>query len=692
MQHVILESSPLWIVVCLAAGIGYAYLLYTTRYPWSQRMNYLLFGFRAVLVSALAFLLLGPIVRQVVNQFEKPVFAFVYDNSASVQAVTDSARLQTLQSQLQQARERLEEKGFEAIMVDLQGNEMAATQTTLAESDLQGALRQLAIRMEGKNLAGVLLASDGVYNRGLSPLYSAYSFPVHTLGLGDTLQRPDILIKDVHYNKIAYQGNKFTLRADILVKKFEGQPLTISLMHKGKVLARQVQDAPSNAMLTVDFQPAADEQGIQRYDVVVEEKAGEFNTQNNRATVFIEVVEGKKKILLVAPAPHPDIKALRAVIEQHANYDLIVHIPGVEDAAPANLQPAAVDMVIFHQSPDLRGRTRDVYTRFSAAALPMFIIYGQQTDLTVLQKDNLPVKFEQAPRQYDEVTPVINPAFQRFTLSTETNSAFATFPPASVHFGKMQMPPTAIPLLYQRVGSLTTNKPLLTVMEEGERKIAVMLADGMWRWRLHEFSKFEKTDAFDEVFGKLIQYLGTNTDKSRFRSYPVEQEFSETEPVVFESQVYNDIFEPVYGNAIDLEITDEQGKRTEYRYVISPNGTRYQIGGLAEGVYRYRSSTDVNGKKIDVRGQFLVTAQQVELQNLTADFGLLRKLSAQTGGQFENQNNLAALVSRLEQQEAVQTIRSSETFDSLVNLKWVFFLLLLLVSAEWFLRKFHGSY
>jgi hypothetical protein len=214
----------------------------------------------------------------------------------------------------------------------------------------------------------------------------------------------------------------------------------------------------------------------------------------------------------------------------------------------------------------------------------------------------------------------------------------------------------------------------------------------MWRWRLHEFSRTEKSIGFDELIGKLLQFLTSEEDKRKFRSYPVFQQFHDTEPVIFESQVYNDIYEPVYGNTVSLELTSEQGVKQRYSYTISPGNTRYPIGGLQEGVYRYSSSAEINGVRETVSGQFLVVAQQLELQNLTADFDLLRKLSRQTGGMFVTMNQWDQLQTTLSQDEAKSIIRTTERYDSVINLKWIFFLLLLLISAEWFLRKYFGSY
>jgi len=261
-----------------------------------------------------------------------------------------------------------------------------------------------------------------------------------------------------------------------------------------------------------------------------------------------------------------------------------------------------------------------------------------------------------------------------------------------VPFGKFVFPAKARVLLYQRIGSVITDRPLLLSWEDGDRKIATMIGEGLWRWRLNEFADNGNTEIFDELFSKLIQYLSTQEDKRKFRSFPLQNEFSDSEAVVLESQVYNDLFELVYGNTIQLQLRDEQGKVTNYNYSTSPGGSRYRIGGLKQGVYRYKATTVLNDKTEEVNGQFLVKAQNIEAQNLTADFNLLRKLSNETGGKFYKTDQISLLASDLEKTKTASLIHSEETFNQLINLKWVFFLLLGLITAEWFLRKYLGSY
>jgi hypothetical protein len=230
------------------------------------------------------------------------------------------------------------------------------------------------------------------------------------------------------------------------------------------------------------------------------------------------------------------------------------------------------------------------------------------------------------------------------------------------------------------------------VWPDNNRKISVLIGEGLWRWRLNEFSDTGNTVAFDELFSKLVQYLSTLEDKRKFRSFPLQNEFSDSEPVVIESQVYNDLFELVYGNTIKLDVRNESGAVTNYSYVISPGSARYRIGGLKEGVYRFTASTVVNDKTETVNGQFLVRAQNLEAQNLTADFGLLRSVAQQSGGKFYPAAQINQLTTDLQQVKAASLIHTEETFNQLINLKWVFFLLLTLISVEWFMRKYLGGY
>jgi hypothetical protein len=691
MQRLLFEQSPYFILLCISTGVGYAYILYNGNHTWTKRTNQILFTLRAVVVSLLAFLLLGPVLKLITNEYEKPTWVFLIDSSTSVGEVIDSVGQVRLTSSLSETKITIENAGYEVKWKDLTGNDITSIKANGPTSDLNRGIQNIVNEFEGRNLAGVVVVSDGIYNSGASPLYTPVRVPIYSVGLGDTTSRVDLILKNVAFNKVAYQGNKFPLKAQVLMQGIGNQDVSVTVLKDGKVLSSEKKNTGTKSLIDFDFQLNATEKGIQRYDISVKPLDQESNKRNNAMSIFIEVVDGKKKIVLVAPAPHPDIKAIRSVVEKNSNYEFIVHIPGVANADASYLKPGEAELVIFHQVIDQAGRTLPVYNSLSKGSSSILLMIGGQSNFRQLSANQIPIQFE-SKGQWDEVAPVVNNGFRDFGFSENSNGVFSRYPPVQVPFGKFTYPTKASVLLYQRIGSVTTDRPLLFSLEDGDKKVAALIGEGLWRWRLNEFADNGNTEIFDELFSKLIQYLSTQEDRRKFRSFPLQNEFSDSEPVVIESQVYNDLFELVYGNTIQLQLRDEQGKVTNYSYTTSPGGSRYRIGGLKEGVYRFKATTMLNDKTEEVSGQFLVRAQNIEAQNLTADFELLRKLSSETGGKFYKYDQLSLLANDLEKTKAASLIHSEETFNQLINLKWVFFLLVGLITAEWFLRKYLGSY
>ena len=91
-------------------------------------------------------------------------------------------------------------------------------------------------------------------------------------------------------------------------------------------------------------------------------------------------------------------------------------------------------------------------------------------------------------------------------------------------------------------------------------------------------------------------------------------------------------------------------------------------------------------------GTFTVTDLQIETTKLTADHNLLRNIATQNDGTFYEKNQIDQLLDDLKAQEVTNKIYSSEKYLAIINMKWGFFILIIFISAEWFLRKYHGSY
>ncbi len=111
------------------------------------------------------------------------------------------------------------------------------------------------------------------------------------------------------------------------------------------------------------------------------------------------------------------------------------------------------------------------------------------------------------------------------------------------------------------------------------------------------------------------------------------------------------------------------------------------------GEYKYEARVKVGEKIFSQRGQFSISALQVELTNTIADHQLLYSLSKKHDGQMVYPNELDKLAEQLNARTDIKSVSYTQNkLADLVNLKWIFFLLLALLSFEWFMRKRNGAY
>ncbi|MFT5262645.1 MAG: beta-lactamase regulating signal transducer with metallopeptidase domain, partial [Polaribacter sp.] len=73
--------------------------------------------------------------------------------------------------------------------------------------------------------------------------------------------------------------------------------------------------------------------------------------------------------------------------------------------------------------------------------------------------------------------------------------------------------------------------------------------------------------------------------------------------------------------------------------------------------------------------------------------GLLRMLSDKYGGAMVSPNNISTISELVKAKKSVKpTIYQTSKTISVINLKWIFFILLTLLTLEWFLRRYYGGY
>jgi hypothetical protein len=691
MRSELIFQTPYWFIIfCLIAGAAYAFFLYQPEASWGKRLNYILAAFRGITVALICFLLLSPLVRKTETSVDKAKIVFAIDNSESVGKYG-----QDLMKQIADASADLAASGFEISLETLDKAAKSADPDSVRfngnKTDLSGMLQNVKSNFEGRNLTDVVLLSDGIVNQGISPSYNRYPFRVNTLAVGDSVPDLDIRIKDVISNRIAYLGNEFPIRAEIVANGLAGKATTISLKQNGRVIESQnvLIDKPT-FFKAFDFKASSAQKGVQHYTLELGSVAGETSGRNNRKDVYIDIIDGRQKILLMALAPHPDIKSIRSLIEANDNYELDISILSISNTPPASTKP--YDLVILHQIPNLLGLGNAQVRKFIESKTPVFYILGNQSAVPLANSLNRSLTINAANSQVDKVTARYNPSFQQLNFDTESLKLLERLPPLSVPFGEYNVSSGTETILYQKVGTLNTNKPLLVLNTSGEQKIAVLAGEGIWQWRQEEFAQTNKQEVVDNLFQKVIQVLSVREDKRKFRVYPVRNEFEGGEQVVFQTEIYNDIYEPIYGQEVKLDVTDEKGRTKQFTYTHTKESPRFNVSGLAEGVYRYSASAALRNGQEKASGQFVIKNVDLELNNTTADFGMLRELAGRSGGSFITPASFAGFIQKLKDNRPADRLDSSEDMVELIYLKWLFFLLVLLLGTEWGLRKYHGGY
>jgi hypothetical protein len=689
-QFRIILTQPWWLVpVCFLAGAAYAWLLYSKDPPWNKRLNYTLAGLRFLVVSFLCFLLLDPVIRSFTNSTEKPTVVFALDNSESVKLFTDPETLQKTTKGLRSLRDKLAENGIETAVKTLASGknvQIDSVHFDQKSTNLDGLLTNLAETYENRNLAAVVLLSDGIVNQGKSPVYSDFPFQLYPLALGDTVPKKDISLPSLQYNKVAFSGNKFPIVAEIRNDGFSGGNATVLLKENGKVVAQKTVTLQKNKNLQqVTFTLTAAQPGKKHYEISVQNLPGEFTKLNNSKNVYLEVVKGKIKVLLAAAVPHPDIKALKSALETDDNFEVHLFMPGI-----APLKPDAYDCAILHQLPARSGTGAEALQLVKKRQIPALYILGLQSDLNAFNQLQAGVFVSPRGNQTDEVTPAPAQAFTKFAFTENAPKVFTEFPPATVPFADFKLNPQTETILYQQVGNLKTTKPLL-VYRSGNTPAAALVAEGTWQWRLNESVASEKPVVFDKLITDLVQLLTTKQNKKRLNVYPVQDEFLVSDDVRFQAEVYNTIFEKIYGQTINLKLTDAQNRSRSYSFVNGENLSGLSIGNLPGGLYRYTASTTADGRKEQDSGEFLVIEQELETMNAQADHQLLHQLARRNGNHLYYPNQLAQLEQDLLKADFKSIIFSQESLQDLINLKWLFFVIVGLVTLEWGLRKYFGA-
>ncbi|MEO5910372.1 MAG: hypothetical protein ABIP95_05765 [Pelobium sp.] len=683
------DLSAWWLIPCLILGFGLAWLLYQNSRLEDKNLKWILFSLRGVLLTLLAFLLISPLLRSIKQRLEKPLIIIAQDASASISASLVKGFDSTVYHQdfKKLADELSSDYEVKVLHFGEEIKEGFDFKQGNKQTDFSALFSYVKDQYANRNVGALVFASDGIYNRGANPINQLHSvnYPIYSIALGDTIPKKDVVLAQVNYNNLVYLGNDHQLEIQVAAFKAKGVNSVLNIStNDGQAKSQSINIDSDDWRKTFTINLEARKKGIQKITIAVQPVKGELSTQNNRQSIYVEVLDGREKVLILAAAPHPDISALRQAIEGNKNYEVKV---AFADEVPANLNDYG--LVIFHALPSLSHPISQVLAQ-TAQKSRWFIITSQSNVQGITQQQGLiNISSNGATQEYISS---LNQNFYAFSLSEETKTVLSALAPLTAPFGNYSLKVPGVVLFYQQVGNVTTSAPLLSFGNEGTVKTAVLTGEGIWRWRLEDFEKHENHDAIDELISKTVQYLNAKEDKRKFRVYPAKNRFAENEHVILNAELYNDNYELNNEPDVAIDLRSKAGKK--YSFLFSRSGKNYQLdaGLLPSDEYTFEAKTSLGKNNYTASGSFLIEELNMELMQTTANHQLLYNLATQSGGEMVYPNAIISLKDLILKNEKVKTISYEEkSYESLINLKWIFVVLMLLLSLEWFLRKRNGA-
>lgn len=691
----IVSPYPLWyFIICFLLAATAAFLLYRKDRKLTEFSKItvgILFTLRFFCLGLLAALLLSPLVKYVSKTVEAPVIIIAQDNSSSLLMGKDSAFIKKEFAQnLNQLKADLE-KDFEVTQYQFadgvsEGNNVLSYTGNLTDFDV--LFDELQDRYANRNVGGLILISDGIYNSGSNPssIASNLEFPVFSIPLGDTTRYVDAKIENLRANKLAFLGNEFPVEFDLKVQKAKMGATNVTI-YRGQQVIFQKKININSAQQTIQVAAnlKATQIGKQKYVVKVDEFENERNVLNNSQSFYIDVLDGRQKVALLGVSPHPDLKAIKQGIVANENYELYTGL--LEDFTK---KFDDYDLVILHQAAVLSKLPATAKLReLIAAKVPVLLIGGGWGSIEFqlgIRNSNKGAQFN------NEAQPLINEQFTLFSVEENVRKKIQNFPPLSVSDGNTSEGNSATTLLYQKRGNVSTRFPLLSFFEEKGRKTGRLYGEGFWRWRMNDFVEHKNHELSDRFIAKIIQYLAVKADRSFFR-VSTNDEYYENDNVQFDAQLFNPSYELVNDAEVTLKITGESGKEFDYTFNRRGNGYGVNLKSLPAGSYRYQSETTYQGRQQKVNGAFTIKELQLEKMNSEANHNVLYQIAERSGGELIAATEMNTLAERIRNRKDIASISYlDEEVQDIINLKWIFFVLLALLSIEWFVRKRGGAY
>jgi len=670
-------NTILLLLLSLLIAGGLSYYNYFFKVKNKSSLGLFLTFLRFLSIFGILLLLINPIITRNTFEIKKIPLPIVVDNSSSILSLNAKDKALELYRKLSSNTDLKDKYDVQSYQFDQDFQQSEDFDFKGNQTNLDAVAQNLKSIYKNISFPTVII-TDGNQTTGNDYVYSFdENNKVYPLILGDTTTFLDLKINQVNANKYAFHKNKFPVEVFLQYSGNKSISADYTISQGNTVLSRQtVAFSPSKKTAVINVLLPAEKVGLQIFKTTLSSKEKEKNTYNNTKNFAVEIIDQKLKIGIVSAINHPDLGAFKRAIESNAQRQ-------VEILKPNEIKSLQDYSILIFYQPTITFKS--VFETAKLARINTFIVTGISTDFNFLNQQQNNFVFKMSGQKEDFLAG-FNSQFNLFAIE---NLGFENLAPLENPFGTVTTNGDVSVLLSSRIRNIETNAPLLAFTENQGQRSAFLLGENSWKWRLQSHVSNQSFVKYDLFIDKIIQFLGSSNSK---KSLVVEHEsfYNSGESIVISAQYFNKNYEFDEKARLSIALTNTATKQTKNFDLLKGNNSfKVNLDGLTAGSYNFIVK-ELNSNTI-YTSHFDILDFDIEKQFVNPDVEKLTQLALQTQGKIYFPNQADALIkSLLENKEykAVQKNKMSKT--PLIDWIWLLVIISVLLTTEWFVRKYNG--
>lgn len=671
-NHTILYIIGSGILALLLALFQYIYKSDRNNIKWYLAI------LRFITIFLLLLLIVNPKFDKEVIKIIKPKLVLAVDNSQSIKYLNKDSLTKFLMQTILGSSKITEKFNTITYTFGEQLNQSSVVNFKDEKTNINQALQDIQVIYEPQ-ISPIVLISDGNQTTGRNYVNSSKTFnqAIFPLVLGDTISETDLKIQNINNNKYTYLENKFPV--EIICSYVGNEPIFSDLIISSQdniVFKEQLNFSNRYNSKIITPLIKSSKVGRQSYKVYLKPIQNEKNILNNLKNFSIETIDEYSKIALVSAMSHPDLGVLKTSIETNKQRSVDILRPD-----EYILSKNTYGVIILYQ-PNIKFKR--VFELIKQMNNNTLIVAGISTDWTFLNKIQSDFN-KKSTNQNTLVQAQINTEFTSFDINDYN---FNSYPPLNTDLGEIYIN-TKFETLLERSKNNNISGPLWFTYENTKSRNSLVLAEGLWKWRMHSFIQESDFKKFDSFISKIIQYLDIKKQNNRL-VVNYESIYDGNQDLSIKAQYYNKNYELDLNAEINIKFKNNiSGDLIELPMNINNYFHEIDLNVLDSGSYSFE--VNVNNEVHNKTGMFKILEPNIEKQLINANINDLKQLSENTNAKLFLDSQVNQLIEELISDNrfySKQKITKKSVY--LFDITFILFILFVSLFLEWLIRKYNG--